>query len=95
MARRKAKAVNNRKAASRLPGIAPEPARAMLNPGDLDQFRLRRANYEMAANHLEMVEESYKAFVNTLRERYDIVAERFDVDLRTGTIIPREEENVG
>lgn len=62
----------------------------VLGPGDLNEFRVRRAAVDQAVLASAMIQAGYGAWADELRARYGIVG-KFDVNLATGEIVMREE----
>lgn len=64
---------------------------AKLSADELVELKMRQAVLQQVQMHLQMVQESYRQWTIAVRDKYGLT-ERYQVNLQTGKLTPREEE---
>jgi hypothetical protein len=68
----------------------PRPA-TRLTPAEFAEFQARSASVNQAVVAARMAQESFSAWMRSLRDKYGIETRFVDIDVRNGDLYPREE----
>ena len=67
---------------------------AKLNTQELYEFHLRKMAIDAARTNFLMIEESYYTWLKAVREKYKVKTNKFNIDGKTGALVPVVESSV-